>query len=150
LRREQDNDTKRRTDGLILVFLGAIVFLVIGIALRQASPIEMGDFKVVYYSARCMLQGGDPYRESDVSRVYQAEGRENPSEPVLDRQVKTRFFYPPTAFLVTLPFAVVGFAAGKLLWTILLAGLLILASILAWTLGPTMIHSSPELSPACS
>ena len=135
MRSEQHNDTKRRTDGLILVFLGSIVFLVMGIALRQVSPIEMGDFKVVYYSARCLLQGGDPYRESDVSRVYQAEGRENPSEPVLDRQVKTRFFYPPTAFLVTLPFAVVGFSAGKLLWTILLAGLLILASILAWDIG---------------
>jgi len=135
LRCEQLNDTKRRTDGLILVFLGAIVFLVMGIALRHVSPIEMGDFKVVYYSARCLLQGGDPYRETDVLRVYQAEGRENLSEPVLDRQVKTRFFYPPTAFLFTLPFAVVGFSAGKLLWTILLAALLILASLLAWDIG---------------
>jgi hypothetical protein len=111
------------------------VFLVIGSALRHVSPIEMGDFKVVYYSARCLLQNGDPYKESDVLRVYQAEGRENPSEPIPDRQVKTRFFYPPTAFLFTLPFAVVGFSAGKVLWTILLAASLILASLLVWDIG---------------
>jgi hypothetical protein len=119
----------------MLMAFGAIVFLVIGIALRRVSPIEMGDFKVVYYSARCLLQHGDPYREADVLRVYQAEGHENPSEPILDRAVKTRFFYPPTAFLFTLPFALLGFSAGKVLWTILLAALLILASILAWDVG---------------
>jgi hypothetical protein len=127
--------TKQRADGLILVMLGAVAFLVIGIAWRHVSPIEMGDFKVVYYSARCLLQNGDPYRESDVLRIYQREGRENPSEPLLDRQVKTRFFYPPTAFLVSLPFAVVGFEIGQLAWTVFLAGSLILVSILAWDLG---------------
>src|SRR5215471_3451062 len=125
----------RSKDGLILVLLGALVFLIIGIALRRVSPIEMGDFKVVYYSARCLLYNGDPYLESDVLRIYQAEGRESPSEPILDRKVKTRFFYPPTAFLFTIPFALVGFTAGSMLWTIFLAGSLILAAILAWDIG---------------
>lgn len=127
--------TRRRKDGLILVLLGAVVFLVVGVAWRRVSPIEMGDFKVVFYSARCLLQHGDPYSEAAVLRVYNAEGRENPSEPVLDRQVKTRFFYPPSAFVVTLPFALIGFAAGNLLWTMLLATCLILAAILAWDIG---------------
>ena len=124
--------TKRRNDGLILVFMGAIAFLLIGIAWRYASAIEMGDFKVVYYSARCMLQHGDPYNEGDVLSVYRGEGRESATEPALDREVKTRFFYPPTAFIVTLPFAVVGFAAGKIAWTILLAGSLVLAAMAVW------------------
>lgn len=127
--------TKRRTDGLILVLFGAVAFLVIGIAWRRVSPIEMGDFKVVYYGARCLLQHGDPYREADVLRVYNAEGRESPSEPALDRQVKTRYFYPPSAFIFTLPFALAGFTAGKLLWTMLLAASFILAAILAWDIG---------------
>jgi hypothetical protein len=127
--------TTRRYDGLILLLLGAIAFLAIGIAWRHVSPIEMGDFKVVYYSARCLLQHGDPYSESDVLTLYQAEGRERPNEPTLDRQVKTRFFYPPTAFIFTLPFAFAGFVAGKLIWTILLAGALILAAILVWDIS---------------
>src|SRR6516164_7986870 len=96
--------TRRRKNGLILVLLGAVAFLVVGVAWRRISPIEMCDFKVVFYSARCLLQHGDPYSEADVLRVYHAAGRDNPSEPVLDRRVKTRFFYPPSAFVVTLPF----------------------------------------------
>jgi hypothetical protein len=52
--------TKQRADGLILVMLGAVAFLVIGIAWRHVSPIEMGDFKVGSFSARCLLQIGDP------------------------------------------------------------------------------------------
>jgi hypothetical protein len=126
---------KRRFDGLILLLLGAVAFLAIGTAWRHVSPIEMGDFKVVYYSARCLLQNGDPYRGSDVLRIYQAERRENPSEPVLDREVKTHFFYPPTAFIVSLPFALLGFKIGQLAWTILLAGSFILAATLVWDLG---------------
>jgi hypothetical protein len=127
--------TKRRPDGLIFLILGAIAFIVIGSAWRHVSPIEMGDFKVVYYSARCLLQHGDPYRQNDVLSVYQAEGRERSNEPALDRQVKTRFFYPPTAFIFTLPFAFVGFAAGKLIWTILLCASLIVAAMLVWDIS---------------
>ena len=126
---------RRRSDGLIFAMLGAVVFLGIGIAWRHVSAIEMGDFKVVYYSARCLLAHGDPYNEQNVLRVYYAEGRERPTEPLLDRQVKTRFFYPPTAFLLTLPFAILGFGAGAAVWTILLAGCFILAAIAAWDLG---------------
>lgn len=124
--------TKRGNDGLILLFLGAVAFLIIGIAWQRVSPIEMGDFKVVYYSARCLLQHGDPYRQADVLRVYQSEGRESATEPVLDREVKTRFFYPPTAFLFTLPFAAVGFEIGKMIWTVLLAASFVLAAVAMW------------------
>jgi hypothetical protein len=124
--------SKPRRDGLILFIIGVIGFLVIGLAWRDFSPIESGDFKVVYYSARCLLQHGDPYNENDVLRVYNAEGRERPSEPALDREVKTRFFYPPTAFIITIPIAVLGFAAGKLLWTLLCAGTFILAALLMY------------------
>lgn len=125
----------RRKDGLVFLFLGAVAFLAIGIAWRHLSSIEMGDFKVVYYSAQTLLAHGDPYSEQDVLRVYNAEGRERPTEPVLDREVKTRFFYPPTAFLFTLPFAMLGFGSEAAIWTILLAGGLILAALAAWDLG---------------
>jgi hypothetical protein len=124
--------TKGRTDGLTLLVLGALAFVLIGIAWKHISPIEMGDFKVVYYSARCLMQNGDPYRQDDVLRVYSAEGREPQAESQLNREVKTRFFYPPTAFMVTLPFALMGFAAGKILWMTLSAGSLILAAMLMW------------------
>jgi hypothetical protein len=133
--KKREDLKKRRSDGLILLMLGAIAFIVIGSAWRHVSPIEMGDFKVVYYSARCLLQHSDPYSQSDVLSVYQTEGRERSDEPVLDRQVKTRFFYPPTAFIFTLPFAFAGFVLGKLIWTMLLGASLIVAATLVWDIG---------------
>jgi hypothetical protein len=124
-----------RTDGLIVLFLGIAAFLGAGFAWKHLSPIDMGDFKVVYYSARTLLQHGDPYSQRDVLAIYNAEGRENPAEPILDREVKTRFFYPPTAFIVTVPIALIGFAAGKVIWMILCSGTLILAAILIWDIS---------------
>jgi len=123
---------KARRDGLILLCLGALTFLVVGISWAHVALIEQGDYKVVYYSARCLLQQGDPYNESDVLRVYNAEGRERASEPALDREVKTRFFYPPTVFILTVPIALLGFATGKFLWMILCAGTFILAALLIY------------------
>ena len=123
---------KARQSGLFLLIIGIVGFLVIGLAWKDFSPIESGDFKVVYYSARCLLLHGDPYSENDVLRIYNLEGRERASEPVLDREVKTRFFYPPTAFMVTVPIALLGFTAGKLLWTFLCAGTFILAALLMY------------------
>jgi len=125
-------DGKARRDGLALLCLGALTFLVIGISWARVALIEQGDFKVVYYSARCLLQHGDPYSEQDVLRLYNAEGRERPSEPALDREVKTRFFYPPTAFILTVPIALLGFTAGKVVWMTLCGGIFILAAVLIY------------------
>jgi hypothetical protein len=127
--------TKNRRDGLVLLLLGAAVFLLVGLALKRISPISSGDFKVVYYPARCLLQHGDPYLQGDVERVYQAEGRELPSESALNRQVMTQYFYPPTAFVVTLPFALLGYGPGHVLWMIVSAGSLILAAFLMFDLA---------------
>ncbi|HEY1580744.1 MAG TPA: glycosyltransferase family 87 protein [Terracidiphilus sp.] len=128
-------EKKNHRDGLVFLLLGAVALLLIGFAWKHLSPIEMGDFKVVYYSARTLLQHGDPYSQHDVLAVYNAEGRENPAESVLDRDVKTRYFYPPTAFILTVPIALTGFAVGKIVWMILCAGSLILASLLIWNIS---------------
>jgi hypothetical protein len=126
---------KRRSDGLVLLLLGAVLFAITGVAWIRLSPIAMGDFKVVYYSARCLVQHGDPYSESSVLRVFQGEGRESPSESEVSRQVMTRYFYPPTAFVFTVPFALLGFDVGHLLWIILSAVGLVFAACLMWDLA---------------
>lgn len=136
---------KHRKDGLILLFFGAVIFLSIGIAWRHIALIQMGDFKVVYYSARCLLEHGDPYSQRDVLRVYRAEGRERLTEPPSDLQVKTRFFYPPSAFALTAPVVSLGFKWGAIVWTILLAAGLIAGAIAAWDLAADI---SPVMSGA--
>lgn len=137
--------TKKQFDALALLVLGTAIFLLVGFALKLVSPISSGDFKVVYYPARCLLQHGDPYIQSDVLRVYQTEGRERPNESALNRRVMTQYFYPPTAFLVTLPFALLGFGVGHVLWIIVSAGSFILAAFLMFDLADDF---SPLLSGA--
>jgi hypothetical protein len=132
---EQMRMTGERRDGLILLLMGALAFVILGIAWQRISRIEMGDFKVVYYGARVLIQNGDPYNERDALRVYHAEERELPFDSQVDTQAITRFFYPPTALAFTVPFAALGSVAAKTLWLILSAGSLILAAILTWDLA---------------
>jgi uncharacterized membrane protein YciS (DUF1049 family) len=97
----------------------------------------MGDFKPGYFSARCLIQHCDPYRESEVLRIYQAEGAEPSPESALDRQTATRYVYPPSEFSFTVPFAMLPWGTARILWMIFTAGSLLIAAVLAWSLGAT-------------
>lgn len=145
--KERNHAMNDRRDGLVFLLLGAVAFLLLGIAWKHVSPIEMGDFKVVYYSARTLLQHGDPYSQHDVLAIYNAEGRENPAEPVIDHDVKTRYFYPPTAFIITVPIALAGFSGGKIIWMILSAGTFILAALLIWDVSAQFAPTAAGVLP---
>jgi hypothetical protein len=128
--------TKARLDGLILLLLGGgVVVILLGFLLVSPTPAAMQDFRVVYYPARCLLHHRDPYRESEVLATYQAEGGEHPSETAADRQIVIRHIYPPTAFSLTALFAMMPWWLARVLWMVLTAGSLLLASFLAWDLG---------------
>ncbi len=127
--------TKARKGGLYLVLLGSAMFLVLGTALESISSVSMIDFKVVYFSTRCLLHHCDPYNEGQVLRVYKAEGGRHPSESPRDLQVLTQFMYLPTVFSFTIPFAILPFGPAHILWMMLLVGSLIFASFLIWNLS---------------
>lgn len=127
--------TNARCDGLYLVLLGSLAFILLGVALEIAFPVTMVDFRVLYQPARCLLQHGDPYNESDVLRVSQAQVGNHPSDIAAVRQVVTRYLYPPTAFSLTVPFAMLPFGPARLLWILLTIGSIIFASYLIWNLG---------------
>jgi hypothetical protein len=128
--------TNARRDGLYLLLLGSIVFLLLGTALESISHSPMIDFKVVYYSARCLLSHSDPYNQAEVLRIYEEEGGGSRAlESARDRQVETQYLYLPTAFSVTIPFAMLPFGPAHLLWMTLIVGGLIFASFLIWNLG---------------
>jgi hypothetical protein len=117
---------KARRDGLVLL----MSYLV-----NSHSTAAFEDFKPDYYAARCLIEHGDPYNEKDVLRVYEAEGGARPNEAEIDREIATRYVYPPTAFAVMVPFALLPWGPAHLLWMILGAGGLIFAAVLAWDLG---------------
>jgi hypothetical protein len=123
-------------DGLVLVFLGAtIVLLLMAFLLRANTSGAIEDFIADYYSTRCLMQHGDPYNENEVLRVYRAEGGERPLTDAKDRAIATRYVYPPTAFAVMAPFALLPWGIAHILWMVLSAASLIVAACLAWDLA---------------
>jgi hypothetical protein len=127
--------TRARLDGLYLMLIGSLTFIFLGIALANTTHSSLGDFKGLYYPARCLLQHGDPYKVSDVERVYQADTKKHLSDATDVRQIATQNPYPPTVFTLTVPFAMLPWGPAHLLWTALSIGSLIFASFLIWSFG---------------
>jgi hypothetical protein len=118
--------------------LGGVVLVFFGIAMENASRVSMLDFKAVYYGARCLMGHGDPYQESEILRVYQADGGQFPADPIGSRLVHEAVALCvnlPTALCYLAPMALLPFAIAQSLWTVLTAGCIVLASILIWDLG---------------
>jgi len=124
--------TRARIDGLTFLLLGAAVFILFGITIASDSPVKMVDFRSVYYSARCLIQHHDPYQESEVLRVAQAEGGNLPWDNA--RHVM-QYIYMPTIFSFTAPFGLLPWGAAHILWMTLTIVGLIFASLLLWNLG---------------
>ena len=125
--------TRARRDGLYLLLLGSAAFLLLGAALESASRVATVDFRMSYYSARTLLEHCDPYQESEVLRIAQAEGGTRPWDTG-PRHVM-QYIYLPTAFSLTIPFAMLPWGPAHLLWLTLTVGGLIFASSLMWHLG---------------
>jgi hypothetical protein len=129
------NLIKSRLDGLYFLTIGALLFLVIGFFLERESNMAMIDFKGVYCSARCLLEGSDPYNEDQLQRVYLTEGGARPSDPAVVRRVVIKNLYLPSGFVLTLPFAALAYGPSHVLWIWLTAASLILAAFLIWTVS---------------
>jgi hypothetical protein len=127
--------TKARFDGLLLLILGSTIFVLLGLVGEWISPCSMVDFKGVYFPARCLLQYSDPYAESELLRVYQEEGGDRPSDSAGLRRIVTLYVNLPTAFLLTVPFALLSWGPAHFLWMFFTAASFILAAYLMWNLG---------------
>ena len=126
--------TNARSDGLLLLVLGSIVFVLLGVALQGAVPSKNVDFRVVYYPARCLLQNQDPYDPSQVMSLYRAEGGDAPSDSDKIRHMVAGYVYLPNAFTFTIPFALLPWGPAHILWQVLIVGSYLLASYLVWDL----------------
>ena len=126
---------KARLDGLYLVLLGSLVFILLGVAMENAASSPLADFRGLYYPTQCLIQHCDPYAQADVMRIYRAEGGDHPSDPDKIRQIATQSVYLPTVFSATLPFAILPWSVAHIVWIVLTIATLILASLLAWSLA---------------
>lgn len=134
------NVAKARRDGFTLLLLGALGFIAINsilvLATRQ-SPYTFIDFRAAYVGGRSILKGLDPYNHEIFLRVFRESlgNLTNDASGDYVRQVVTLYFYPPTIFAVTAPFATLPFAIAQALWVGCSAAFCILSTFLAWDLA---------------
>jgi len=129
--------TKAEADGLILICLGALVFVLVGITIVHVHGDISMDFAMAHSCARCLVQHCDPYKQSDLLRMYMDQGGKPPvTEQEIDIvQFETLYVYLPTVFLFTLPFAMLPYSLSYIVWELVIAAGFILASFLMWDLG---------------
>jgi hypothetical protein len=126
---------KARMDGLYLMVLGSAIFVLLGLALENAAPVTTVDFRLVYYSARCLLEHRDPYQELELERTYQREGGLSSHDTNTIRRTETQYIYLPTSFALTLPFAILPFGPAHIFWLLLTAVSTLLGAFMMWDVG---------------
>jgi hypothetical protein len=104
--------TKPRLKGFLLLLLGATTFVALGFSWERNSSVAMVDFKAVYYGTRCLLQHGDPYKESDLLLLFLAEDREPLATKLLQRDAVAVNVNLPTASPFIVPFAILPWVGG--------------------------------------
>jgi hypothetical protein len=124
--------TKARRDGLLLLLLGSVVFVLLGLALENTAQAPSADFRALYYPARCLVDNSDLYLVSGVAPIYQEDSAHFPKDNWKNREIATRNVYPPTAFTFMLPFAMLSWGPAHILWLILTVGGILSVSFLIW------------------
>jgi hypothetical protein len=135
--------SKARRDGLYLVLLGSLVFVLMGTALEYTARAPLADFRTVYFPARTLIEQKDPFKEAEVSRVYEAERDSRSPDTAKNHQIATQNVYPPNTLFLVAPFALLPSKPAGTLWLILTFAIVIVASLLVWNL-------SAEYAPALS
>jgi len=129
------NLKRTQRTGLFWLLLCCGISVLWGYLLERASPDGMIDFKGTFYSARCLLQHNDPYKDGEPLRAYLAEKSDRPLPSDVLRQVLSQDIYLPTTSIFIAPFALLPWGPAHLLWMLLSAGSLAFAALLMWNLA---------------
>ncbi len=103
---------RRRILGFLLVLLGCLFFAVRGYH-DQRTTLQSFDFKPVYSSTLCLLEGCDPYDSAQIEQAYLRHGGDasdlRPFRPYNAN-------YPPSALFLTIPLALLAFPVARAIW----------------------------------
>ncbi len=109
---------RARIHGLLLFLVGSSVFVWLGTFLERITPVSMVDFKTVYCGARCLIEHRDPYNPDELEHIYITEAAGHPSDSFRIHGIITRYIYLPTAFVLTVPFALLPWGPAHVVWMI--------------------------------
>lgn len=135
--------TRARIDGLILLFLGSLVFVAFGGVLEGTTSKSMNDFKASYYGAKCLLANRDPYDRNVLTRLYHTEEGARSTDSAIYSTIATTNVYLPSSLLIMLPFVFLHYGPAHLLWMALIAASFLLAAFLIWD---TAAKTSPAIA----
>ena len=93
------------------------------------------DFQAVYFGARTLIGHHDPYIVGELDSVYRVEGGMVQAGDAKQHKLITLFVNTPGTVLLVAPFAVLPLGFAQVLWTILISGSLVLASVLMWSIA---------------
>lgn len=125
-----ENST-RSQDGLYLMLMGTVMFLLLGALMVALKPDPVEDFKTAYYRGVCLLQSCDPYSGTAIEKLY-AKAGEPPFPSDNNRLVVTRNIYLPSEFPFLAPLASLPFNVGRWLWILLIGAAFIVACFAVW------------------
>lgn len=127
-----------RATSAFLILLSSGISILFGLLVNRGSPAGTENYRAVYYGARCLIQGGDPYKAEDFLRVYDVESGRFPSDPLKKflfvRAVTVCVNLPTTLFLVA-GLAMLPWGPSHVLWLGLIAASLTAAALLAFDLA---------------
>jgi hypothetical protein len=126
--------TRIRSIVLALILLSGGISVFWGVSIANNGN-EWADFRIVYNATRCLLEGHNPYKASELEDVYRREGGEHLWEPIEIRRGELACLHMPTTFLIAAPFAMLPWGSAHLLWLILTAGVFLLATFSMWGIG---------------
>ena len=104
---------------------------------------KMNDFGGMYFGARCMLKGLDPYNPAVALREFKAEGGRIPEvgrSAEVTKEVYTVGVNLPTTLLLVAPIAILPWNVAQIVW-------LILIGVGMWTAATAMWNAGAEYAP---
>ncbi|MGP8250785.1 MAG: glycosyltransferase family 87 protein [Terracidiphilus sp.] len=127
--------SNEQRDGLYLVLMGSLVFILMGTVLQRAVPAPLADFGTIYFPSKALIEQRDPFKPGEVTRIYEAQRDSRAPETPKDRQIATQNVYPPNTLFLAVPFAALPLKPAGILWSIVTLACFITASLLVWNLG---------------
>ena len=121
--------------GFVSFLIGCALFVCLGTSWERATPVAMVDFKTVYCAARCLIEHRDPYNPGEMEGIYLREAAGHTSDRLEIQLAVTRYIYLPTAFILTVPFALLTWGQAYVIWMIFTAASFVMAAFLMWSLA---------------
>jgi hypothetical protein len=116
---------RRSFVGVWVVLLGCLWFAVRGYQ-NQKATLQAFDFKPVYSSARCLIDGCDPYDSMQIQREFLSHGGD-PSDLRPFRPFNAN--YPPSALFLVIPLAMLPYGVACAVWSWMGIGLFCCAAV---------------------